>query len=139
MNPVNPASASGSRSDREASPSSAAADDPLAQRFREMMDAPLPGEGKVPVALDGMQRGASAPASLGDAILSAISNATDSISSSWVQVEGGGALGKEGTSLEAGALLLYAEKMRIWSLQTEIVSKGISKATQDLDQLLKPQ
>jgi hypothetical protein len=115
------------------------AEDLVAQRFRDMVGDPAPDEDRAGSHQDSGRHSSPASASLGDAILSALSNATDGVSSSWRQVQEGLALPPKGTSLSPGELLLYTEKMRIWGLQTEIISKGISKATQDVDQLLKPQ
>lgn len=139
MKPVGGPSSSGGGLDGEVSSSTPAADDPVAQRFRQMMGESLPQEDGAATAADGVQREAVAPTSLGDAILSALSNATDGVSASWAELQHGLELPKAGTSIDPGALLVYTERMRIWGIQTEIVSKGVSKATQDLDQLLKPQ
>jgi type III secretion protein I len=122
-----------------ASPGSVAASD--VQRFRSALntdDATPAVAHATPSPRDAVSvapHAAQAPVTAGDAILSGLKTASADISQAWLQATQ--AAGKPSIStaemLGVQATLLQA------SVHFELLSKGISKTTQSLDQILKTQ
>ncbi len=122
------------------SDTAARADDLLVQRFQEVMRAPSDA-----VAADNARLATPAPplssasGSLGDSILSSVTQWTTQLRDSWDRVgEGVGILDKPDLPSYRELLALQFETQSM-VVASDIMSKAVSKATQDLDQLLKTQ
>jgi hypothetical protein len=118
-------------------------DDLVAERFRQAMQIPVPQDATLPAgqqtdpALQGGLR--PAPTTLGEGILSTVTTVGADLQVAWTQVQEGLAV-SETTDLPSSAELMTLQfKMLTFSALNEVMSKGVAKATQDLDQLLKTQ
>lgn len=139
MNSTSPAPAVGGSAGTSLPESSPGVDDLVSQRFRDAMELPVPVQGPSPVSST-HERARTGATTLGDGILSAISQATQSLSTAWDRVkEGPAGVSDTGDLPSLPDLLAFQGQVLMFSTQSEIVSKGVSKATQDLDQLLKQQ
>ncbi|MEY2617687.1 MAG: Type secretion basal body protein YscI, HrpB, PscI [Pseudomonadota bacterium] len=119
-----------------------AADDPVAERFRQAMQSPdqeginAPASQADPVPSGGSR---AAPTTLGDGILSTLNTVGTDLQVSWAQVKEGLATSEGAELLSTSELMTLQFKMLSFNALNEVVSKGVAKATQDLDQLLKTQ
>ena len=129
-----------------AAPSNATALSSDVERFREaLLSAPLSGTqsastpaSQAAAQAQGMEANQSAVASsktLGDAILNTLQTASTQMQQSWQQA----------AEVVAGKELNMADMLQLQmtvvqtSIQYELLGKGISKSTQNLDQILKTQ
>ena len=129
-----------------AAPSNAAALSSDVERFREaLLSAPLSGTqaastpaSQAAAQAQGMEANQSAVASsktLGDAILNTLQTASTQMQQSWQQA----------AEVVAGKEINMADMLQLQmtvvqtSIQYELLGKGISKSTQNLDQILKTQ
>lgn len=141
MNPLQAPSGITSPSGVSSSPVMAA-DDQVAERFRQAMQGPAPDDGMAPVAPPDLvpPSGArAAPATLGEGILSTITTLGADLQASWTDVKEGLSASETPDLLSASELMTLQFKMLSFNALNEVVSKGVAKATQDLEQLLKTQ
>lgn len=118
-------------------------DDLVAERFRQAMQAPglqdatSPAEQQTgPASQDGFR---PTPTTLGEGILSTVTHVGADLQGAWTQVQEGLAVSETTDMLSTAELMTLQFKMLTFSALNEVVSKGMAKATQDLDQLLKTQ
>jgi type III secretion protein I len=108
-------------------------------RFREAFSAATPSSQPPAVATGPLpvpaQDKPSAPTTLGDAILSGLKSASADISRNWTET----------ASAVSNPMITTSEMLRLQvtliqtSVQYELLGKGISRSTQNLDQILKTQ
>jgi type III secretion protein I len=118
----------------DSSPGAADASD--AARFSEVMDAPDAAAG----AEDAASVQATAPSSgrtLGDNILGGLHRLSTDLQQTWKSM--GAALGGTAAAPNMRDLLKVQMNLASMSVQYELVSKAVSRATQNIDQLVKLQ
>jgi len=118
-------------------------DDLVAERFRQAMQAPASQDATLSAGQqsDPTPQGGLRPAhtTLGDGILSKVTTVGADLQGAWTQVQEGLAVSETASLLSTAELMTLQFKMLTFSALNEVVSKGMAKATQDLDQLLKTQ
>ncbi len=118
-------------------------DDLVAERFQQAMQTSAPQDTPSPtgqpndLAAQGGLR--VAPRTLGEGILSTVTTVGTDLQGAWTQVQEGLAVSEATDLLSTAELMTLQFKMLTFNTLNEVVSKGVAKATQDLDQLLKTQ
>jgi type III secretion protein I len=117
-------------------PGQSVADPQAAARFTELMEAPDAAGGVDEAAAVQPAAASTASRTLGDNILGGLQHLSSDLKQTWRRV--GEAL-DGGSSLRAQDLLRMQVGLAEMSVQYELVSKAVSRTTQNIDQLVKLQ
>jgi|LauGreDrversion4_2_1035121.scaffolds.fasta_scaffold411213_3 hypothetical protein len=113
-------------------------DDPVAQRFQAVMRT-TPEASGVTESSGTAPSGALASGSLGDSILATVTQASDQLRDSWQRVTDGARFIDTNDPPSHVEMLAFQGEIASLSVVTDMISKGVSKSIQGLEQLLKTQ
>ena len=118
-------------------PVAAAPDAAAVQRFAALMQPPAPEAVAAAVGTASVQAAAIAPQSFGDRVLSGMQSVSNDFRESWTRAAG--TLEPDGAAMSMQQMMSLQLHLAQASVQYELVGKGISRATQNFDQLVRVQ
>lgn len=118
-------------------PVAAAPDAAAVQRFAALMQPPAPEAASAAVGTASVHAAAIAPQSFGDRVLSGMHSVSNDFRESWTRAAA--TLGPDGAAMDMKQLMSLQLHLAQASVQYELVGKGISRATQNFDQLVRVQ
>lgn len=117
------------------SPAAGVADDLAQERFREAMDGPGPVQDASPKA--GPATELAKGSTLGDAILSGVSQLSSDFQHAWAQKHHG--LNSDMNTWSAAQLVQFQAHVQTSSALLDVMGKGVSKVVQGIEQITKTQ
>lgn len=114
-------------------PAPIGADDLAQDRFREVMNGPLPVDAST--AGTPRPREPGADKALGDAILSGVDQLTSEFQQAWAAAQQGRYA--DTSTWSAGQMIQLQGRLLEASVMLDVIGKGVSKAAQDIEQLTK--
>lgn len=114
-------------------PAPSDADDWAQDRFREVMNGPLPVD--APAVGTPRPREPGAEQSLGDAILSGVNQLSSQFQQAWEAAQHG--RHADASTWSAGQMIQLQGHLLQASVMLDVIGKGVSKAVQDIEQLTK--